>query len=365
MKRVKDNSNNKGMTRREFIASTGAVTGAALVTASVGPFVHTTMAKGKTLRVCSYGGSYQESQRKAFMAPFAEKYGVKIVEASGGDIAKIKAQVDTKAYEWDVVDLETRHVARGELENLLEPIDKNVVDMSRLDNKAVRRCAAGNIFWTTSLAYNKEALGGKKAAASWADFWNVKDFPGPRALQDQAPFNLEFALLADGVPKDKIYPIDLDRAFKKMDEIKSHITVWWKNGAQQIQLLTSAEAHYSSAWNGRVNVAQNKGVPLGIVWEGGCVDLDWWVVPKGNPNKDLAMKFIDFALDAKRQGEQMQKYIAYGPTNLNAFQYITEERAKQLPSYPENLKKQFAHDADYWGPNLADVTERWKIWMIS
>jgi len=365
MKKEKKMQPNKEITRREFLITTGAATGAALVTASVGPFVHTTMAKGETLRVCSYGGSYQESQTKAFFAPFADKFGVKIIEASGADIAKVKAQVDTKAYEWDVVDLETRHVARGELENLLEPIDTNVVKLEGIDKKAIRKAAIGNIFWTTSLAYNKEALGGKKAAGSWADFWDVKNFPGPRALQDQAPFNLEFALLADGVPMDKIYPIDVPRAFKKMDEIKEHITVWWQNGAQHIQLLTDAEAHYSSAWNGRVNVAQGKGVPLEIVWEGGCLDLDWWCIPRGNPNKELAMKFIDFALSAERQGEQFEKWIAYGPTNLGAFKYISEERAKQLPSYPENLKKQFAHDADFWGPNLAPLTEKWKTWMIS
>jgi putative spermidine/putrescine transport system substrate-binding protein len=264
-----------------------------------------------------------------------------------------------------VVDLETRHVARGELENLLEPIDTNVVNLEGIDKKAIRKAAIGDIFWTTSLAYNKKALGDKKPAASWADFWDVKNFPGPRALQDQAPFNLEFALLADGVPMEKIYPIDVDRAFKKMDEIKDHIAVWWKSGAEQIQLLTSAEAHYSSAWNGRVNVAQGKGVPLEIVWEGGCLDLDWWAIPRGNPNKDLAMKFIDFAIKPERQGEQMQKYIAYGPTNLGAFKYITAERAKELPSYPENLKKQFVQDADYWGPNLAPLTEKWKTWIIS
>jgi len=363
MKKIK--TTGKKITRREFMVNTGLATGAALVTASVGPFVHTTMAKGKTLKVCSYGGSYQESQRKAFFQPFADQFGVKIIEASGPDIAKVKAQVDTKSYEWDVVDLETRHIARGELENLLEPIDTKIVNLSGIDKKAVRKAAIGNIFWTTALSYNKKALKGKKPAGSWADFWDVKNFPGPRALQDQAPFNLEFALIADGVPMDKIYPIDVDRAFKKMDEIKEHITVWWKNGAQQIQLLTSAEAYYSSAWNGRVNVAQKKGVPLEIVWEGGCLDLDWWCVPKGNPNSDLAMKFIDFALAAKRQGEQMEKYIAYGPTNLDAFKYISLERAKQLPSYPDNLKKQFAQDADYWGPNLAAITERWKTWIIS
>ncbi len=194
----KKTQNKKKMTRREFLITTGAATGAALVTASVGPFVHTTMAKGGTLKVCSYGGSYQESQRKALFQPFADKFGVKIIEASGPDIAKIKAQVDNKAYEWDVVDLETRHIARGELENLLEPIDTNVVNLEGIDKKAIRKAAIGNIFWTTSLAYNKKAIGDQNPPASWVDFWDVKNFPGPRALQDQAPFNLEFALLADG-----------------------------------------------------------------------------------------------------------------------------------------------------------------------
>jgi putative spermidine/putrescine transport system substrate-binding protein len=112
-------------------------------------------------------------------------------------------------------------------------------------------------------------------------------------------------------------------------------------------------------------VAQKKGVPLVFIWEGGCLDLDWWCVPKGNPNRDLAMRFIDFALSAERQGEQLGKYIAYGPTNKLAFKYIDPERAKELPSYPENLKKQFKQDADWWGARLAEITERWKAWIIA
>lgn len=353
------------MSRREFLLSAGVATGGVLAATSFGHFAHADTIKGKTLRICSYGGSYQTSQRKAFFQPFAEKFGVKIIEASGPDIARVKAQVDNKTYEWDVVDLETRHVVRGELENLLEPIDTSIVDLSEIVKKAIRKSAVGNIFWTTALTYNKKVLGNRKAAGSWTDFWNVKEFPGPRALQNQAPFNLEFALLADGVPMHKLYPLDIERAFKKLDKIKNSISVWWNNGAQQIQSLTSGDVAYSSAWNGRVNVAQGKGVPLEIVWNQGALDLDWWCVPMGDPNRDLAMKFINFAIAAKRQGIQAQKYIAYGPTNRDAFKYITPERAKVLPSYPANLKHQFQMNADYWGPILAHLTERWESWMIS
>jgi putative spermidine/putrescine transport system substrate-binding protein len=353
------------ITRREFIKKTGAVSGAAFVTASVGPFVHTTMAKGKTLRICSYGGDYQASQRRVFFEPFASQFGVKIIESSGPGISQVKTQVDNKAYKWDVVDLETRDVVRGELQNLLEPVNASIVKVGRLHQKAVRKASVGNIFWSTCLAYNKKALAGKRPAACWADFWNVKKFPGPRALQNKAIFNLEFALLADGVSKDNLYPLDLERAFKNMDKIKNHITFWWQNEAQQAQLLTEAKVSYSSVWNEGFKAAQNRGAPLEMVWEGGCMDLDWWCIPKGNPNKELAMKFIHFALSARRQAKQAEEYIAYGPTNKYAFKYISEAKARQLPSYPDNMKKQFVQDAYYWGARLGDVTERWRIWMTS
>ncbi|WP_051261021.1 ABC transporter substrate-binding protein [Desulfovibrio inopinatus] len=352
------------MNRRRFLVTLGQTTGVVVAASAMGPFVGRVVASDATLRICSYGGSFQESQRKAFFDPFSKEFNVKIIEATDPDIAKVKAQVMTKNYEWDVVDMETRHVARGEVEGLLEPLDLSIIDTSHIDKMAVRKCAVANDFWTTGLAYNTKNLGGKEPAQGWADFWDVKRFPGPRAMQNQAPFNLEFALIADGVPMEKLYPLDLDRAFKKMDAIRDHITVWWKNGAEQIQLLSTGEVTYSTAWNGRISVAKAKGAPLGFVWNGGCFDMDWWCVPKGNPNKKLAMQFINFALSAKRQAYQFGELIPYGPTNLEAFNSIPEERARELPNYPANAKVQFLQNADYWGEHLAAVTERWNAWML-
>ncbi len=353
------------MGRRQFMVTLGQTAGVVLAASAVGPLMPRAAAQNKVLRICSYGGSFQESQRKAFFAPFEEKFGVTIIEDTDPDIAKVKAQVMTGNYQWDVVDMETRHIALGELEDLLEPIDTSIVDTSNIYEMAVRRAAVANDFWTTSLGYNEKNLSGKKPASNWSEFWDVKNFPGPRAMQDQGPFNLEFALIADGVPMDKLYPLDLDRAFKKMTEIRDHITVWWKNGAEQVQLLASGEVTYSTAWNGRISVAKEKGAPLGFIWNGGCLDMDWWCVPKGNPNKELAMEFINFAMSAKHQAYQFGELIPYGPTNKKAFEYISEERAKELPNYPANFKVQFLHNADYWGKHLAEVTERWNAWMLS
>ena len=40
------------------------------------------------------------------------------------------------------------------------------------------------------------------------------------------------ALLADGVAPSKLFPLDLDRAFHKLDQIKPNVAVWWKTGDQ-------------------------------------------------------------------------------------------------------------------------------------
>ncbi len=352
----------KKLTRREFLKDTAVVTAAA----AVGPHIFVrkaTAASNKKLVICSYGGSYQTSQRKAFFEPFQKATGIKVVEATGPDLAKIKAQVTSGNVEWDVVDIESRIMYTAITENLLEPIDTSIVKLNTIVRPAIHKYGIGNIAFTTALTYNKKQL--KKAPKGWADFWDVKNFPGPRSLQDHAPFNLEFALIADGVDKDKLYPLDIDRAFKKMSQIKGNIDAWWESGAQSIQQLTSGAVVMSSAWNGRVNVAQSKGVPLEIVWDGAAYDWDLWAVPKGTPRRELAMQFIQFALDAKRQAYQCGKLIAYGPSNKLAYNYIEKSRQKQLPTYPGNLAKQFSFNSKWWQPRLNKLNEKWAAWKIS
>lgn len=72
---------------------------------------------------------------------------------------------------------------------------------------------------------------------------------------------LEAALLADGVPMDELYPLDLDRAFAKLDTIKDDI-VWWTKGAEPSQMLSTGEADYALAWSGRIATAKDEGSPL-------------------------------------------------------------------------------------------------------
>ena len=96
--------------------------------------------------------------------------------------------------------------------------------------------------------------------------------------------NLEFALIADGVPMDKLYPIDFDRAFKKLDQIKPHVTVWWTTGQQPAQLLLDKEVVLATGWNGRFYDLIKKGAPVEIEWNEGALKQGSFVIPRGAKN---------------------------------------------------------------------------------
>ncbi len=140
--------------------------------------------------------------------------------------------------------------------------------------------------WSTALAYNADKL--KTAPTGWADFWDVKKFPGKRAMRKGARYNTRIsALMADGVPPKDVYKVlateegPEDRAFKKLDELKPYIQ-WWEAGAQPPQILVAGDV-------GDVHRVQRpyrcrakwKVKNLKVVWNGSIYDLDYWAIPKG------------------------------------------------------------------------------------
>ncbi len=185
-------------------------------------------AQAETLTVVSFGGTNKDAQDKAFYKPFMAE-GKDSIEAGeyNGEMARIRAMVETKQIGWDVVELETPELERGCEEGLFETLD-----WSKIGNKAdfakgsVSECGAGFFVWSTVLTYDGNKL--KTAPTSWADFWDVEKFPGKRALRKSAKYTLEIALMADGVKREDVYkvlatPAGVDRAFKKLDVLKPHI----------------------------------------------------------------------------------------------------------------------------------------------
>ena len=323
--------------------------------------------KGKTLVFAGFGGAMQDAQRKAVLEPFARLTGATIVEDTT-DIGKLKAMVDAGAVEWTVAQQGTFEGRVLGMQGYLEPIDYSVVDKTNFFEDVAGEFDVAVIYWSLILAYRTDKFG-NNPPQGWKDFWDVQNFPGPRAMDkvDGPVGNLEFALMADGVPKDQVYQVlrtaeGVERAFKKLDEIKPHVTVWWEAGAQPAQLLTDGEVDMAQAWNGRIDAAQRQGAPIAIQWNEGLLRTDSFIIPKGVKEKELAMDFINFATRPEVQAE-LSKYIPYSPTNAKAFDLMTEELKARLPSAPAQKEKQLLADASFWLENLDRLTEQFNDWL--
>ena len=312
----------------------------------------------KPLVFTSWGGTTQKAQEKSWARPFSKKSGIKVLQDGPTDYGKIKAMVDSGKVSWDVVDVEHNFAVRAGKDGLLEPLDFSIIDKKNLDPRFVTKYAVGSFYYSFVLGYNKDVF--KKQPKTWKDLFDLKKFPGKRTFYKwSAPGVLEIALLADGVKPKDLYPLDLDRAFKKLDTIKKHI-IWWGGGAQSQQLLASTEAPIGMFWNGRLFALKQSGVNVGISWRQNLPAADVLVVPKGTKNKKAAMEFIAYASSAKGQADFATK-SGYAPTNKKSEKLMDKKIVKDLPS--KHTRSQVRLDMDYWAKNMNKIGSRWYAWQ--
>ena len=317
------------------------------------------------LTVVNFGGANGAAQKKAYFEPFEKSGAGKIVQVEyNGEQAKIKAMVEAKRISWDIVEVESPDINRGCDEGLFEKLDwSKVGNKADFQPAAVHECGVGVFIWSTVLAYNADKL--KTAPSSWSDFWDTKKFPGKRGMRKGPRYNLEFALMADGVKTAEVYKVlgtkaGADRAFKKLTELKPSIQ-FWEAGAQPPQFLVAGDVVMTTAYNGRIDAAQREGKNLQISWTGGIYDLDYWVMPKGAPNKDLALKFIAMASSPDAQAEYARN-ISYGPTNNKALAKLDPKVLALLPTSPTNSKDALQFNIGFWADQGEALEKRFAAW---
>ncbi|HVJ40544.1 MAG TPA: ABC transporter substrate-binding protein [Dongiaceae bacterium] len=317
-----------------------------------------------SLAVASYGGVYQEALRKAIYDPTAKDLNIKINEFTLSGITDIRTQVKAGAVQWDVVELYGGQCQQAANEGLLESLDYNVIHADGIRKDLVQANWVGFTAYSSVLAWNKNTYK-DNPPKSWADFFDTKKFPGTRALSGYGPdMNVEMALMADGVPKDKLYPLDLDRAFKKLAEIKPDVAVWWQSGAQQAQLAQNQEVDMLAIWVSRIDAAIKEGAPFDYTYNQAVMDVECLVVPKGSKHKELAMKVINDFVKPEFQAD-LPKYIPYGPANQKAYETgkITPEMMKRSVSSPENMALQVVMDKPWWAEHGQAAQERWDAFI--
>ena len=336
---------------------------------------------GPSVTVTSWGGAYTRACVLGYHEPFMAETGIRVqLEDYNGGLAQIRAQVDTGNVYWDVVDMEIADAVRACDEGLLEPIPTDVLAPAPDGTPAVddflpetqTECAVGTIFSSGIYAYNAELFPGERPE-TMADFFDLEKFPGRRGLRRTPFVNLEWALIADGVPIDEVYatldtPEGIDRAFAKLDTIKDEV-VWWEAGAQPPQMLADGEVVMSGAYNGRIFNAQViEQQPFVIVWDGQVLDVGQMGIVAGTRNYDEALAFVQFATTA-RSMSRLGRYISYSPTRRSAAPLITThfdtgvDMDPHMPATPEHLERALQNDWQWWSDHQDELNERFAAWL--
>jgi putative spermidine/putrescine transport system substrate-binding protein len=311
-------------------------------------------AQNRPFTFCSWGGALSETEKNAFMDPFSKLKNVEILNASPTSYAKVKAMVEANAVEWDLVDVGGQFVYQGSDAGLLEPIDYSIVKADHLEPQWKTEYGVYTSTGASVIAFNTDAFPEGKEPQSWADFWNVDQFPGARSLYGRLYYNYEAAMRAAGVAATDIYPATDEKvklAMAKLTEIKPHVTVWWTAGAQPPQLLSTGEVTMALAWSGRIFDAMRENSPVSMTFKDAIAWGNAYVVPKATPYRDLAMEVISYAISQEAQ-ERLVPIGTYGPVLASASATASADQARFMVTHPDNAKGSVIFNdqevAKYW-----------------
>lgn len=325
------------------------------------------------ITVVSWGGSYGKAQDAALFTDASKNSGIEIIRESGASMSKTCLQVESNSVSWDLVVTGSGGSASAAAKGCLEKIDYSVVDVSDFIPGTYTDYCVGTDVFATVMAWNTDKFGqpgSSSAPKTWADFWNVKKFPGSRAYRaNSVDGALEPALMADGVPADKVYEVlstkaGKKRAIDKIRELKPHIAVFWGSGAQQAQLMKDGEVDMITGWNGRFDNAKKDGAKVGYTFNQALYDFDCMAMPKGAPNKATAMKFLAEISKAEYQAN-LPFHITYGPTNKKAYEITTasKELVESLPSHPKNVPMMLPVNLEWYGTHRTEALEMYMEMM--
>lgn len=300
------------------------------------------------------GGKLDEAYRQVVFTPFKEKTGINIV-TTGNDGGRLKAMVEQKRVEWDLMQGPAEGLVVYGRQGLLERIDYSGIDRSKLvpgtahDTFVLTDFAAYCVGWNTKNVK-------KSPPKDWAGLWA---HDGRIGLWKRPFQTLEVALLADGVPLNGLYPLNLDRAFASLEKVRKKL-VWWNSGAQGAQLLLDGEIDAGAIWNGRVHDPKVSGAPVDFHFNQSLLVSDAWGIPKGAPNKAEAMQMLAYALSPAAQAA-FAKVIPYGPVNRDALAMLDDKTKAVLPTAgPTNTML----NVDYWAEHGPAVVERFNKWVL-
>jgi putative spermidine/putrescine transport system substrate-binding protein len=310
---------------------------------------------GQEVAVVDYGGKAHDDYMKTVDVQFKKETGATVIRSGDMDAAKMYQMVDNHAVEWDVCLLAPEETPITD--RYLEPIDYRVVDVSGIPPIGVRQYGVATDFYSVVMVWRTDKYKGSNHPNSWADFWDVTKFPGRRTLPRRTIDIVELALMADGVPIDKMYPIDVNRALSSIKRIQPNVAKFWSGGNEPMQLLLANEVDMAGVWFTRVVDPLQQGAPIDFSWNQHLMRMDILGIPKGSQHVDAANRFIS-VINRPDMQAAMSNIDPIGPANVNAIPLIQQDRLRFMPTSPDNLKVGLLSNPDFWIQNFKPIDDQ-------
>ncbi|KQY18561.1 ABC transporter substrate-binding protein [Rhizobium sp. Root482] len=320
--------------------------------------------------IASTGGAYDRALKEAWFDPFTKETGiaVTIVSATNAEMrAKAAAMVKSNNVSWDLYLEGEIQAASDAHREVTEDLTAFCERFSTKTDLVSNACQAGGALLqsTATLLVYREKDEQQETPATWADMWDTVKFPGGRAFPNfDDPWRvLAAALLADGVKKDELFPLDVDRAFCKLDEIRGDVTLWWKTGDQSVQGFRNGEYDVGQIWLTRARAMKNEGLPIGWSYKASFLVGDRIALIKGAPNRENALKLVEFWLDNPVVQAKACDILSCTPPSTQAIALMSDQARESMPTTEEIKDSVIIPDATWINANAPLLLKRWNEWV--
>ncbi|WP_433479586.1 extracellular solute-binding protein [Spirillospora sp. CA-142024] len=317
----------------------------------------------KQVVIANFGGAVKNATETSFWKPFTAGGGLAVRSdpAGGGFAAKLQAQAQSGRVSWDVIEaLEGSSAVLLSRKGLLEKLPADLTAQLTKVSAPGAVQPYGVSMGDTGVVITCNMKVVQKCPANPAEFWDVKNFPGRRAMIDNPYESMASALIADGVPVGEVFPVDVDRALRKLGQIKSAVNVWTTSGDQQMQLMRSGEVGIAFMWSGRAKSLADEGVKLRTSWDGSLVNPSYTVVVKNGPNTDGGLKYLKWYATHPDAQANLVNALGYGTSSPGVGGLVKPGVRAWMPSDPANAKNQVRIDPAWWADNQRKVEPRWR-----
>lgn len=351
-------------TRLVLLATTAVlVTCAGVSVAFAGPAT-TRKAGSSSIVVSGFGSATDDEAYKDFYQPWSKAtgIGVQMDDASQDIVAKLSAATAAGQVPWSLARAEEEDETVLIQKHLLQPLPASL--RKKLVKAAypggVDRYGVAFLDFTTVLICNPKVA--KRCPTTPKQFFDLKHFPGPRMMYaDGWIDNLILALEADGVPRNKLFPLDVNRALRKLDTIKSSIHLWWNSSGQSEQAMRDGEVAMGTIWNGRASLLADAG--MRVSYTGSIANRELLVVPRKAPNAKAGFSLMLWYATHPRAQATFTAARRNALSNPKELKYLPKSLVATLSTAPQNIKKSVHIDFKWVVKNRNRVFTRWQDWV--